>query len=65
MMSYRLELARSEAAIAAGRKPEDTAEEIARYRTLEGTLACLIKDFSLSGVGADADSPSLFNGHQS
>ena len=28
-------------------------------------LACLIEDFSLSGIHADPDHPSLFNGHQS
>ena len=41
------------------------AEETARYGTLEGALACLIEDFSLSGIRANPDHPSLFHGHQS
>ena len=52
-------------AITDGRKPEHAAEETTRYQTLEGALACLIEDFSLSGIRADPDHPSLFNGHQS
>ena len=28
-------------------------------------LACLIEDFSLSGIRANPDHPSLFHGHQS
>ena len=28
-------------------------------------LACLIEDFSLSGIRANPDHPSLFNGHHS
>ena len=55
----------TEAAITDGRKPEHAAEETTRYRTLEGALACLIADFSLSGMPADPGYPSLFNGHQS
>lgn len=55
----------TEAAIATGRRPEHAAEETERYTTLEGALACLIKDYSLSGVRAKSDQPSLFNGHQS
>ena len=55
----------TEAAITDGRKPEHAAEETARYQTLDGALACLIEDFSLSGIRADPDHPSLFNGHQS
>ncbi|WP_419949136.1 hypothetical protein [Candidatus Palauibacter sp.] len=55
----------TEAAILAGRKPEDEAEETTRYETLEGALACLIEDFRLSGIRAEPDHPSLFNGHQS
>lgn len=55
----------TEAAILAGRKPEDEAEETTRYQTLEGALACLIEDFRLSGIRAEPDHPSLFNGHQS
>ena len=55
----------TEAAIADGKKPEHVAEETTRYQTLEGALACLIEDFSLSGIRAKPDQPSLFNGHQS
>ena len=55
----------TEAAITDGRKPEDEAVETTRYQTLEGALACLIQDFSLSGIRAEPDHPSLFNGHQS
>ena len=45
------------------RKPEHAAEETTRYETLEGALACLIEDFRLSGIRANPDHPSLFNGH--
>lgn len=55
----------TEAAIAGGKKPEGTAEETARFRTLEGAFACLIDDFHLSGVRANPDHPTLFNGYQS
>ena len=55
----------TETAILAGRKPEHAAEETTRYETLEGALACLIEDFRLSGIRANPDHPSLFNGHQS
>ena len=55
----------TEAAITDGRKPEHAAEETTRYQTLDGALACLIEDFSLSGMPADPDHPSPFNGHQS
>lgn len=55
----------TEAAITDGKKPEHAAEETTRYQTLEGALACLIEDFSLSGIRANPDQPSLFNGHQS
>ncbi len=55
----------TEAAITDGKKPEHAAEETGRYQTLEGALACLIEDFSLSGVRANPDHPSLFHGHQS
>ncbi len=47
------------------RKPEHAVEETTRYETLEGALACLIEDFRLSGIRANPDHPSLFNGHQS
>lgn len=55
----------TEAAIVEGRKPEHEAEQTSRYKTVEGALACLVEDFSLSGVRAKPDHPSLFNGHQS
>ena len=53
----------TETAILAGRKPEHAAEETTRYETLEGALACLIEDFRLSGIRANPDHPSLFNGN--
>lgn len=49
----------TEEAIAAGGKPEQEAEETDRYGTLEGALACLVEDFSLSGVAAEHDQPKL------
>ena len=55
----------TEVAINAGRKPEHNAAETTRYSTLEGALACLIDDFRLSGITAEPDHPSLFNGHKS
>ena len=55
----------TEAAITDGKKPEQAAAETTRYQSLEGALACLIEDFSLSGIRANPDHPSLFNGHQS
>ena len=45
--------------------PEHAAEETTRYETLDGALACLIEDFRLSGIRANPDHPSLFNGNQS
>ena len=45
--------------IAAGQKPEREAEETGRYETLEGALACLIKDFNLKGIDASPDHPRL------
>lgn len=63
---YKTHIHRATAtAIAAGARPEQTAEETTRYSTLEGAFACLIEDFSLSGVRAEPDHPSLFHGHQS
>ena len=44
---------------------QHAAEETTRYQTLEGALACLIEDFSLSGIRSNPDQPSLFNVHQS
>ena len=51
------------AAIEAGRKPEHTAEETDRYTDLMGALACLIKDFNLSGIPVRHVQPGLFDGH--
>ncbi len=63
---YRPHIHRAtEAALNAGWKPEYEAAETTRYETLEGALACLIDDFSLSGITAEPDQPSLFNGNQS
>ena len=47
------------AAIAAGKHPEHEATETDRYETLEGALACLIKDFNVSGVTAEQDKQRL------
>ena len=44
-------------AIAAGKRPEREAEETDRYKTLLGALACLIKDFNLTGIKALHDHP--------
>ena len=55
----------TEGAILAGRKAEEEAEETTRYVTVEGALACLIEDFSLSGISASHDLPDLFIGRQS
>ncbi len=52
----------TETAITAGRKPESDAQATTRYETLEGALACLIEDFSLSNLWAEPDHPSLFHG---
>lgn len=49
----------TEEAIAAGRKPESEATQSDRYGTLEGALACLIEDFHLAGIRAQADQPRL------
>ena len=54
----------TEAAIEAGRKPEHTAEETDCYTTIIGALACLVKDFSLSGMPTQHFQRRLFDGHQ-
>ena len=46
--------------IASGKKPERVAEETDRYITLEGALACLVEDYSVTGIQADGDQPRLF-----
>lgn len=56
-ISYRPHIHRaSEKAIAAGKKPESEAEETDRFETLEGALACLMEDFTLTGLKAENDS---------
>ena len=42
-------------------KPESEAEETDLFETLEGALACLIKDFNLSDLDARRDHPRLFS----
>ena len=60
-IDYRPHIHRATArAIAAGERPERDAEETDRYETLEGALACLIKDFNLTGTVARPDHPRLF-----
>ena len=46
--------------IASGKKPERIAEETDRYTTLKGALACLIEDYSVTGIQADGDQSRLF-----
>lgn len=40
----------TQAAMAAGKKPESHAEQTQAYRTLEGALACLMEDAAISGL---------------
>ena len=40
----------SEMAISLGKKPDWFADETDRFETLEGALACLIEDYSLTGI---------------
>lgn len=49
-------------ALEAGRKAEIFAEGTDRYSTLEGALACLIRDCSVQGLSADFDPRDLFDG---
>ena len=50
-IAYRPHIHRASAkAIANGEKPESNAEETDRFTSLEGALACLIKDFRVSGI---------------
>lgn len=49
-------------AIEAGKKAESHAEPTRNYRTLDGALACLIEDASVSGLLHVAhDAPGLFD----
>ena len=53
---YRPHIHRTtEEAMAAGRKPDSDAEETDRFTSSEGAFACLIADFSLSGISAAPD----------
>lgn len=49
----------TEKALAAGKKPESEAEATVRFRTLEGALATLIRDFNLRGITAALDTAEL------
>ena len=49
-------------AISTGRKVDSHAEATDRYRTLEGALACLIKDCGVQGLTAQPDETDLFDG---
>lgn len=49
----------TERAISAGKKPESEAQEIDRFTTLTGALACLIQDCHLRGISAAFDKPRL------
>lgn len=50
----------SERAISMGKKPDWFADETDRFETLEGALACLMKDYSLTGIsGIEHDHPRL------
>lgn len=50
----------SERAISMGKKPDWFADETDRFETVEGALACLMKDYSLSGIsGIEHDHPRL------
>ncbi len=61
-ISYKTHIHRAtEAAIAAGRKPESEADVTTRYNTCDGAFRCLIQDFNLSGVRTPPDQPSLFD----
>ena len=60
VISYRPHIHRAtEQAIVAGKKPETEAESSNCFETLEGALACLIKDFNLRGLNATPDMPRL------
>ena len=50
----------TEAAILAGRRPDFEASETDRYTTLESALACLLEDYSVTGISARREEPRLF-----
>ena len=61
-ISYSCHIHRATAeAFIAGKKIDSHAEETARYKTLEGALACLINDCGIHGLGAEHDEQDLFN----
>ena len=49
----------TERAMAMGKKAESSATETDRFETLEGALACLLKDFAVQGLTAQLDQPRL------
>ena len=51
----------SQEAIAQGKRAESMATATDRFSTLEGALACLIKDFRIRGLVARPDQARLFS----
>ncbi len=52
----------TEQAIASGKKPESHAEQTNTYRTLDGALACLLRDAAISGLlNVAYDNADLFD----
>lgn len=51
----------TEDAIRRGWKPEKEARRTERYRTLEGSHACLLEDFHISGLSSPHDPPDMFS----
>lgn len=49
----------SERAMSIGKRPESEAKATSRFETLEGALACLVEDYSLSGIQVKHDQPRL------
>lgn len=50
----------TQAAMAAGKKPESHAEQTQAYRSLDGALACLVDDLAITGLHVAHDAPDLF-----
>ena len=59
-MMYRPHIHKTTEAILAGRRPDFEASETDRYTTLEGALACLLEDYSVTGISARREEPRLF-----
>lgn len=60
-VAYRPHVHRAtEKALADGKRIDSHAEEADEYHTLEGALACLIKDCAVRGLSAEPDHPRLF-----